>query len=57
MTIHSILGAIVIGLVIGVVARFVLPGKQPIPILADDPGRYRVGVPRHCVGTGHGHSD
>ncbi len=32
MTIHSILGAIVIGLVIGALARFVLPGKQPIPI-------------------------
>lgn len=32
MTIHSVLGAIVIGLVIGALARFVLPGKQPIPI-------------------------
>ncbi|MGZ6777833.1 MAG: GlsB/YeaQ/YmgE family stress response membrane protein [Mycobacterium sp.] len=32
MTIHSVLGAILIGLVIGALARFVLPGKQPIPI-------------------------
>jgi uncharacterized membrane protein YeaQ/YmgE (transglycosylase-associated protein family) len=32
MTIHSVLGAIVIGLVIGVLAKLVLPGKQPIPI-------------------------
>lgn len=32
MTIHSVLGAIVIGLVIGVLGRLVLPGKQPIPI-------------------------
>ena len=32
MTIHSVLGAIVIGLVVGALARFVLPGKQPIPI-------------------------
>ena len=32
MTIHSILGAIVIGLVIGALGRLVLPGKQPLPI-------------------------
>ncbi len=32
MTIHSVLGAIVIGLVIGVLAKLVLPGRQPIPI-------------------------
>jgi uncharacterized membrane protein YeaQ/YmgE (transglycosylase-associated protein family) len=32
MTIESIIGAIVIGLVIGVLARMVLPGKQNIPI-------------------------
>jgi uncharacterized membrane protein YeaQ/YmgE (transglycosylase-associated protein family) len=33
MTIHSVLGAIVIGLVVGALARLVLPGKQPISIL------------------------
>ena len=32
MTIESILGAIVIGLVIGALGRLVLPGKQDIPI-------------------------
>jgi len=32
MTIGSVLGAIVIGLVIGALGRLVLPGKQPIPI-------------------------
>ncbi|MDT5008915.1 MAG: hypothetical protein QOH57_532 [Mycobacterium sp.] len=32
MTIGSILGAIVIGLVIGFLGRLVLPGKQPLPI-------------------------
>jgi uncharacterized membrane protein YeaQ/YmgE (transglycosylase-associated protein family) len=32
MTIHSVLGAIVIGLVIGALGRLVLPGKQPLPI-------------------------
>jgi uncharacterized membrane protein YeaQ/YmgE (transglycosylase-associated protein family) len=32
MTIHSVLGAIVIGLVVGALARLVLPGKQPIPV-------------------------
>ena len=32
MTIASILGAIVIGLVIGALGRLVLPGKQDIPI-------------------------
>jgi uncharacterized membrane protein YeaQ/YmgE (transglycosylase-associated protein family) len=32
MTIGSILGAIVIGLVIGALGRLVLPGKQKIPI-------------------------
>jgi uncharacterized membrane protein YeaQ/YmgE (transglycosylase-associated protein family) len=28
----SIIGAIVIGLILGVLARFILPGKQNIPI-------------------------
>jgi uncharacterized membrane protein YeaQ/YmgE (transglycosylase-associated protein family) len=32
MTIGSILGAIVIGAVIGFLGRLVLPGKQPLPI-------------------------
>ena len=32
MTIGSILGAIVIGLVIGALGRLVVPGKQKIPI-------------------------
>lgn len=32
MTIEGILGAIVIGAVIGVLGRLVLPGKQDIPI-------------------------
>jgi uncharacterized membrane protein YeaQ/YmgE (transglycosylase-associated protein family) len=32
MTIGSILGAIVIGLVIGALGRLVVPGKQNIPI-------------------------
>lgn len=32
MTMESIIGAIVIGLIIGVLARMVLPGKQNIPI-------------------------
>ena len=32
MTIESILGALVIGLVIGALGRLVLPGKQDIPI-------------------------
>ena len=32
MTIHSVFGAILIGLVIGALGRLVLPGKQPIPI-------------------------
>ena len=32
MTIEGILGAIVIGAVIGVLGRLVLPGKQNIPI-------------------------
>lgn len=32
MTIGSILGAIVIGLVIGALGRLLLPGKQDIPI-------------------------
>ena len=32
MTIHSILGAIVIGLFIGALARLLVPGKQPMPI-------------------------
>jgi uncharacterized membrane protein YeaQ/YmgE (transglycosylase-associated protein family) len=32
VTIEGILGALVIGLVIGVLGRLVLPGKQDIPI-------------------------
>lgn len=32
MTITGIIGAIVIGLIIGVLARLILPGKQNIPI-------------------------
>ncbi len=32
MTIEGILGALVIGLVIGALGRLVLPGKQDIPI-------------------------
>lgn len=32
MTIEGILGAIIIGAVIGVLGRLVLPGKQDIPI-------------------------
>lgn len=32
MTIQSIIGAIVIGLIIGALARLILPGKQSIPI-------------------------
>jgi len=32
MTIGSIIGAIIIGLVLGVVGRLVAPGKQNIPI-------------------------
>ena len=32
MTIGSILGAIIIGLVIGALARAILPGRQNIPI-------------------------
>lgn len=32
MTIEGILGAIVIGLVIGALGRLILPGKQDIPI-------------------------
>jgi uncharacterized membrane protein YeaQ/YmgE (transglycosylase-associated protein family) len=32
MTIQSIIGAIVIGLIIGALARLILPGKQNIPI-------------------------
>ena len=32
MTIESLLGAIVIGAIIGVLGRLVLPGKQRIPI-------------------------
>ena len=32
MTMESVLGAIVIGLIVGVVARMILPGKQNIPI-------------------------
>jgi len=32
MTIGSILGAIIIGLIIGVLARAILPGRQNIPI-------------------------
>ncbi|MBA3417157.1 MAG: GlsB/YeaQ/YmgE family stress response membrane protein [Geodermatophilaceae bacterium] len=32
MTVTGIISAIVIGLIIGVVARLILPGKQDIPI-------------------------
>ena len=32
MTIGSILGAIIIGAIIGALGRLVLPGRQPIPI-------------------------
>ncbi|MEA5359672.1 GlsB/YeaQ/YmgE family stress response membrane protein [Amycolatopsis sp., V23-08] len=32
MTIASVLGAIIIGLIIGVLGRLVAPGKQSIPI-------------------------
>lgn len=32
MTIASILGAIIIGLIIGALARAILPGRQSIPI-------------------------
>ena len=32
MSIESILGAIIIGLIIGVLARLILPGRQTIPI-------------------------
>jgi uncharacterized membrane protein YeaQ/YmgE (transglycosylase-associated protein family) len=33
MTIHSILGAIVIGLFVGALGRLLVPGKQPMPLL------------------------
>ncbi|SMC60458.1 GlsB/YeaQ/YmgE family stress response membrane protein [Kibdelosporangium aridum] len=32
MTIETIIGAIVIGLIIGALARLIMPGKQNIPI-------------------------
>lgn len=32
MTIESVLGALIIGLVVGALGRLVLPGKQDIPI-------------------------
>jgi len=32
MTIESILGAIIIGAIIGALGRLVVPGRQPIPI-------------------------
>jgi uncharacterized membrane protein YeaQ/YmgE (transglycosylase-associated protein family) len=32
MTVGSILGAIIIGAIIGALGRLVLPGRQPIPI-------------------------
>ena len=32
MTVGSILGAIIIGAIIGALARLVVPGRQPIPI-------------------------
>jgi uncharacterized membrane protein YeaQ/YmgE (transglycosylase-associated protein family) len=32
MTMQSIIGAIVIGLIIGALARLIMPGKQNIPI-------------------------
>src|SRR5512135_2896885 len=47
MTIHSVLGAIVIGLVIGALARLVLPGKQRMPILLT----ILVGIASAFIGT------
>jgi uncharacterized membrane protein YeaQ/YmgE (transglycosylase-associated protein family) len=32
MTIGSVLGAIVIGLIVGALGRLVIPGRQPMPI-------------------------
>ena len=37
MTIGSILGAIIIGAIIGALGRLVLPGRQPIPIWLTTP--------------------
>jgi uncharacterized membrane protein YeaQ/YmgE (transglycosylase-associated protein family) len=47
MTIHSVLGAIVIGLVVGALGRLVLPGKQRIPIWLT----ILVGIAAAFVGT------
>ena len=49
MTITGIITAILIGIVVGVLGRLVLPGKQPIGMLRHHPGRHRVrasSVPR-----------
>ena len=43
MTITGVITAILIGIVVGVLGRLVVPGKQPIGMLRDDPGRHRVG--------------
>jgi len=48
MTIQSIIGAIVIGLIIGALARLVLPGKQNIPIWLT----IVVGIVAAFIGTG-----
>jgi uncharacterized membrane protein YeaQ/YmgE (transglycosylase-associated protein family) len=47
MTIESILGAIVIGLVIGALGRLVLPGRQSIPIWLT----MAVGIVAALIGT------
>jgi uncharacterized membrane protein YeaQ/YmgE (transglycosylase-associated protein family) len=47
MTIQSILGAIIIGLVIGALGRLVVPGRQNIPIWAT----IGVGVLAALIGT------
>jgi uncharacterized membrane protein YeaQ/YmgE (transglycosylase-associated protein family) len=47
MTIGSILGAIVIGLIIGALGRLVVPGKQDIPIWLT----ILVGIVAALVGT------
>jgi uncharacterized membrane protein YeaQ/YmgE (transglycosylase-associated protein family) len=48
MTIQSIIGAIVIGLIIGALARLILPGKQNIPIWLT----IVVGIVAAFIGTG-----
>ncbi|TCO53474.1 GlsB/YeaQ/YmgE family stress response membrane protein [Actinocrispum wychmicini] len=48
MTIQSVIGAIVIGLIIGALARLILPGKQNIPIWLT----IVVGVVAAFIGTG-----